>query len=462
MAVLSSPGVGSGLDINGLVEKLVAAERAPQQAQITRAQTSTVTTISALGSLKGSLGAFQSALTPLSTLSSITSRSAVSSDPDTFTATAASSAAPGSYDIEVLSVASAHQISSRGFPGGSTQVIGTGTLTVGVGTKNFQIAIPDTANTLAGIRDAINSATGNDNLVRATIVNGTDGAHLVLSSQTTGATNTISIAAAGGDGGLAPLAFSTGVTNQYTQPRAAADSQVSVAGNLQTSSSATITTAIDGVTLNLLKADIGETHHLTIANDTAAVTSRIKKFVDEFNSLGKQFANLRSYDPATKKAGPLLGDSFLRTVEGEVRGKLTDRVSGLSGTYQSLASIGITTAKDGTLTLDDTKLQAALSADYNGVAAIFGSTNGVAARLNAVIEPRLAKDAELDVRSKQLNAKSVDLQKDLTALDTRMAKVEARYRAQFNALDSLLSKLQSSSTFLSQQLDSISKISSGK
>ncbi len=458
MAVLSSPGVGSGLDINGLVEKLVAAERAPQQAQINRQQTTTVTTISALGSLKGALGAFQAALAPLSTLSSITARSAVSSKPDVFTASATSSAAPGSYDIEVLSVASAHQISSLGFLNGSAHVLGTGTLTIAVGAKSFQIGIPDTANTLAGIRDAINSATGNDNLVRATIVNGNDGAHLVLSSQVTGATNAITVAADGGNGGLASLAFNPSLTTNYTQPRLAANSQVRIAGNLQDSDSRTINTVIDGVTLTLLESDVGETHTLTIANDASAVTARIKKFVDEFNSLGRQFTSLRGYDPATKKAGPLLGDSFLRAVESEVRGKLTDRVPGLTGNYQSLASIGIVTAKDGTLTLDDGKLQAALAADYNGVAAVFGSTDGVAARLTAVITPRLAADAELDVRSKRLTAKSVALQKDVATLDARMAKVESRYRAQFNALDSLLSKLQSSSAFLTQQLDSISKI----
>jgi flagellar hook-associated protein 2 len=462
MAVLSSPGVGSGLDINGLVEKLVAAERAPQQAQITRRQTSTVTTISALGTLKGALGSFQNALAPLSTLSSITSRSAVSSSPDIFSASATSSASPGSYDIEVLSVASAHQLSSNAFLSGSTHVVGTGTLTIGVGTASFQIGIPDTANTLAGIRDAINSATGNDNLVRATIVNSNGGAHLVLSSQVTGAANAITVAAEGGDGGLSSLAFNPSLTTNYSQPRPAADSQVRIAGNLQDSSSATISTAIDGVTLTLLEADVGETHRLTIANDTSAVTARIKKFVDEFNALSRQLVSLRGYEPATKRAGPLLGDSFLRAVESEVRGRLTDRVNGLAGNYQSLASIGIVTAKDGTLTLDDSKLQAALTADFNGVASIFGSTDGVAARLKSAIEPRLATDAELDVRSKRLNARSIELQKDLTSLDARMQRVEARYRAQFNALDSLLSKLQSSSTFLTQQLDSISKISIDK
>jgi flagellar hook-associated protein 2 len=359
-------------------------------------------------------------------------------------------------------VASAHQLSSNAFLSGSTHVVGTGTLTIGVGTASFQIGIPDTANTLAGIRDAINSATGNDNLVRATIVNSNGGAHLVLSSQVTGAANAITVAAEGGDGGLSSLAFNPSLTTNYSQPRPAADSQVRIAGNLQDSSSATISTAIDGVTLTLLEADVGETHRLTIANDTSAVTARIKKFVDEFNALSRQLVSLRGYEPATKRAGPLLGDSFLRAVESEVRGRLTDRVNGLAGNYQSLASIGIVTAKDGTLTLDDSKLQAALTADFNGVASIFGSTDGVAARLKSAIEPRLATDAELDVRSKRLNARSIELQKDLTSLDARMQRVEARYRAQFNALDSLLSKLQSSSTFLTQQLDSISKISIDK
>ncbi len=458
MAGLSSPGVGSGLDINGLVEKLVAAERAPLQAQITRAQTGTVTTISALGTLKGALGSFQTALTPLSALSSFTSRSAISSDPDVFTATASSNAAPGSYDVEVLSVADAHQISSDGFLNGAAHVVGTGTLSIALGTANFQIAIPDTANTLAKIRDAINTATGNDNLVRATIVNGNDGAHLVLTGQVSGAANAIVVAASGGDGGLAALAYNPALTTNYTQLRAAANSSVRIAGNVIDSTSRTITTAIDGVTLALLDADVGETHQLTISNDTTAVSGRIAKFVEEFNSLGRQFTSLRGYDPATKRAGPLLGDALLRSIEGDVRGKLTDRVGGLTGSYQSLASIGITTAKDGTLTLDNAKLTAALGADYDGVAAIFGSTDGVAVRLAAVIGPRLASGAELDVRSKRLGEKSVALRTDLSALDARMAKIESRYRAQFNALDSLLSRLTNTSTFLTQQLSSIAKI----
>ncbi len=459
MAGLSSAGVGSGLDINGLVTQLVAAEKAPLQAHITRQQTSTVTTISALGSLKGSLGAFNAALTPLKTLDSFSARSATSSEPDVFTASATTEAAAGSYDIEVVQVASAHQVSSSGFENGSSHEVGHGTLTVKVGSDTFSVGIPESANTLAEIRDAINTATGNENTLRATIVNANDGAHLVLTAVSTGEDNAISVSVSGGDGGLASLAYAADATNGYTQLRAAADSIVEIAGYAHNSASRTITGVLDGVTLTVLEGDAGEVHTLTIANDTSAVSSRIKTFVDQFNGLASQIAQLRSFEPTTRKAGPLLGDASLRGIETDVRSRLTDRVTGLTGNYRSLASIGITTTREGTLTLDSAKLAAALAADYDGVAAIFASSDGVAARLSEVVAPRLAAGSELDVRSKRLNAKSVELQKEQVTLEQRMLKVEQRYRAQFNALDGLLSRLQSTSSFLTQQLDSISKIS---
>src|SRR4051812_6873301 len=442
MAGLTSTGIGSGLDVNGLVEKLVAAERAPQQNQITRAQTSTVTTISALGTLKGALSGFLTALTPLSTLDTFSSRSATSSDPDVFTATATSKAAAGSDDITVIYVASVLQISSAVVLVGSTAAVGTGTLTINVGQGNIQIFIPDSAKSLANIRDAINSVPGN-NIVRATIVNANDGAHLVLTSQVTGAENQISVVADGGDGGLESLEYNPQLTTTYRQLRPAADSVVDIGGYLHNSKSRTIDSAIDGVTITLLDKDAGETKTLTIANDTSGVSSQVANFVAEFNSLAKTLGGLGSYDAATKKAGPLLGDSLLRTIESEVRNKLTDRVGGLTGNYQSLASIGVTTNKDGTLKLDSAKLTAALNNDYDGVAKIFASENGVAARMKAAIEPRLAADSEMDVRSKRLGTQSVDLQKQLAELDTKMSGVQTRLLKQFNALDSLLAQMQS-------------------
>jgi flagellar hook-associated protein 2 len=457
MAGLSSPGLGSGLDINSLVSQLVAAEKQAPQAQITRAQTGTVTTISALANLKGALGAFNAALDPLKTVDAFTGRIATPDKLEFFNASATSKAAAGVYDIEVMQVASAHQIKSKEFATGAGQVVGTGTLTFTAGDKTFQVAIDAQHSTLAGIRDAINQATDNKDYVRATIINASDGAHLVLTGTATGAANAIKVAQSGGDGGLSVLEFNPGLLTNYTEGRPAQDSIVSVAGFTKNSATSAFIDVIDGITINVTKADVGEIHKLTVTTDQTAVTARIKTFVDQFNQMQSTIANLRSYEPSTKKAGPLLGDALLRGIESDIRSKLTD-VNGGSGVFRTLASIGITTQKDGSLTLDNAKLKTALESNYDEVAKLFGAENGVAARLSNAIAPRLTTGAELDVRSKSLNAKSVALQKQQTALEARMLVVEQRYRKQFTALDSLLSNLQSQSTFLTQQLSSISKI----
>ena len=459
MAGLSSQGLGSGLDIATLVSKLVAAEKAPKQTQITRAQTSTVTTISALGSLKGAMAAFNDSLSALKTEDVFQARSATASDTDIFSATASTSAVSGTYDIEVESLASAHQIASTAVVGGAGANVGTGTLTIGAGTASFSIAITDTNKTLAGIRDAINASADNKGAVRATIVNAADGAHLMLTAQTTGATNALTISSADGDGGLARLDYNPSLTTNYTLKHAAADAVVYVSGFRHTSPTNQIADAIEGVTINAVKADDDETHTLTIQNDTAGTTAKVKKFVDSYNALQSQIASLRSYEPTTKKAGPLLGDALLRGIENDVRSKLTGGVSGATGAYQTLASIGVTTNKDGTLALDSDKLSKALGADFDGVAKLFGSENGVAARLSTSLTARLADTSELNQRTKALNAKSVSLQKEQADLETRMAEVTKRYNAQFNALDSLLSNMSQTSSFLETQLSSIAKIS---
>jgi flagellar hook-associated protein 2 len=458
MAGLSSPGLGSGLDINSLVTQLVTAEKATKQAQITRSQTSTVTSISALASLKGAMSTFNTALTPLKTVEIFSARSATSSDQEIFYASATNAAAPGVYDVQVEHLASAHQLSSDPFASGQTHVVGTGTLTVQVGSKSFSISVDETHNQLGQIRDAINQATDNDDLVTATIVNASDGAHLVLSSVASGAANAIQVSQSGGDGGLASLEYNPSLTSNYRLLREARNTEAYIAGELHSSATNTILNAIDGVTITLVDAKPGDVKTLTIANDTAATVGRVKAFVDGFNALAKQISSLRSFEPTTKKAGPLLGDAMLRAVEGELRGKISDPVAGTTGSYQTLASVGITTEKDGTLKLDNAKLTAAMTANFDGVARLFGSESGVAARLANALTPRLASDAELDVRTKRLNQKSLALQKEQAALDARMLKVEARYRAQFTALDGLLSKMQSTSSYLTQQLDQIAKI----
>jgi flagellar hook-associated protein 2 len=460
MAGLSSPGLGSGLDINSLVSQLVAAEKAPLQSQITRAQTSTVTTITALAAFKGALSSFNTALSPLKTIEAFAARGATVSDDDIFTASATSSAAPGSYDIEVERLASAHQLSSNAFADGAGHVVGTGTLTVAVGEKSFSISVGEDGDTLAQIRDAINAHADNDHLVTASIVNAQDGAHLVLSAIKSGEANAITVSQVGGNGGLSVLERSQSNTANYIEPRPAADAVVYIAGFPHHSATNVVTGAIDGVTLTLKEADDNKIHTLTIANDLTTVTARARKFVDEFNALASKMADLRSYEPTTKKAGPLLGDALLRGVEAELRAHASNPVAGQTGSYQTLASIGITTQRNGTLALDAKKFDAALEADFDGVARLFASENGVAARLSTALDARLKADAEIDIRTKRLNQKSLDLQKQQATLELRMAKIEQRYRAQFTTLDTMLSNMQNTSNYLTQQLANIAKIGS--
>jgi flagellar hook-associated protein 2 len=458
MAGLTSTGIGSGLDINGLVSQLVAAEKANPQKQITRAQTATVTTISALATLKGAMATFNTSLDPLKSIDIFASRTATSSDQEFFSASATKGAASGVYDVQVERLASAHQISSNGFASGQSHVVGTGTLSISVGAKSFSVEVGSNGNTLANIRDAINQSRDNAGALTATIVNAADGAHLVLSSAAMGAANAITVSQSGGDGGLAALEYNPQLTTNYRQLRAAADAEAYIAGERQTSTTNVFLDAVDGVNITLLKADPGEVKTVTIANDTASTTTKVKAFVDQFNALSKQMTSLRNYDAATKKGGPLLGDAMLRAIESEMRTKLVDPVAGATGPYQTLASVGITTQKDGTLKLDTEKLTAAMSADFDGVARLFGSEGGVAARMSAALTPRLATDSELDLRTKSLNTKSLAIQKQQEQLEARMLKIEARYRAQFNSLDSLLSKLGSTSNYLSQQLSAIGNI----
>jgi len=450
--VLRSPGISSGLDVNSIVAQLVAAERAPAAQRIQRQDTKLTTQISALGAMRGALASLQGAVAPLKTIDSFQTRAVASSSEGIFTATANTAAAPGSFEIEVAQVASAHKIASHAFAGGSSTVVGTGTLSISAGVRSFAIVIDDTNNTLAGIRDAINSAPTNL-AVRATIVTTGDGSRLVVSARESGEVNTLQIVASGGDGGLTALDYNVaGPTGNYTELAAATDAVVRIEGFDVTSSTNTISGAIDGVTLTLHSAAPGSIETVTVGNDSDAAVERIKKFVADFNATAATLANLRRFNPTTREAGPLLGDALLRNVEADLRREIAAPTTGATRPYTTLASIGITTTKEGTLQLDDAKLSAALAADFDGVGRLFGASDGIAARIDASLERVLAGEGRLDNRTNNLQGQKRTLQTDRDALDRRMLAVEARYRAQFSALDVALAGLQSTANFLTQQL----------
>src|SRR6185312_11561500 len=205
--VLQSLGIGSGLDINSLVTQLVTAEMTPATNRIQRQATSVGTQISALGQLKGALSSFQQALNKLHTVDDFQVHQASSGDDEVFTATTGAGAAPGIYQVTVDHVATAQQLLGAAIVGDSKTNVGSGTLTVSLGAKTFTVTIDEQHQSLADIRNAINTATGNPG-VTATLVNGTDGTHLVLTSALTGAANTIKVTS--DDAALAGLTYGPG------------------------------------------------------------------------------------------------------------------------------------------------------------------------------------------------------------------------------------------------------------
>ena len=444
---------GSVINVSSLVSQLVAASEAPQQALISSQTQTNTTNISALGTLKGALSTFQSSLSALSTTSNFNAVKAGTSDDTIFTASASSGAISGSYAIKVTNLASAQQLLSGPVVGGSSAVVGTGTLALTLGGSSFNITLDATDNTVAGVASAINSAADNPG-ISATVITGTDGAHLVLSSDLTGAANTISVTETDGGNALAALTFGPGNTANYTQEANPADASFSIAGVPFTSASNTVTSALTGVTLNLAgKTAPGASATLTVANDTSTIQANIQSFVAAYNTLQGSFAQLGSFDSTTDTAGPMLGNPVLSGIQGVINRTLHSLVG--SSTYNSLASIGITTNKDGSLSLNSATLQTALTSNLNAVSQLFSSSKGVAAQLDTQITSELATGNSIDSYGKTLIAQQNSLTDQTNKLSQQMDALQASLTQQYSALNALLSSLQTTSAQLSQAFASL-------
>lgn len=449
----ASAAGGSVINVSSLVSELVAATRAPQDALIASETSQNTTEISAVGTLKSALSTFQSALTPLSTSSAFNAVAATSSDPTVFTASAAAGAVAGSYAVKVNTLASAEQLVSGPVAATGAATVGTGTLALSLGATSFNVTVNASNNTLAGIAAAINAASGNPG-ISATVVQGTDGAHLLLSSSLTGAANTITVSETDGGTALAALTYGTGNLSHYTQSAAAADASFSVAGVAYTSASNTVSNAISGVTLTLLGTSAaGTSQTLSLANDTTGTVSNIQSLVSAYNTLAGQLTSLGSYDSTTGTAGPMLGDALLEGIQNQIKQALYSTVG--SAGYTSLASIGITTQSNGTLSVNTATLQNALASNFGAVSQLFSGTNGIAAQLNSEITQDLASGGLIDSRSQTLIKQSNALTAQTNTLNTQMSALTASLTQQYSALNVLLSSLQTTSSQLSQSLASL-------
>jgi flagellar hook-associated protein 2 len=451
---------GSVINVSSLVSQLVTATETPQQNLINNQTQAVTTQISALGTLKSALATFQSSLSALDTPNAFNTETATTAS-TAFTATVKSGAPVGTYNVTVSQLASAQQLLSGKFTGST---VGTGTLQISLGSTNFSVTIGSGQDTLNGIAAAINSASGNPG-VSATVLQGTDGPHLLLTSSQTGAANTIGVSETDSGTALSALTYnianadSNGNTTNYTQQAAAQDAQYSISGVPGTSSSNTVTTALTNVTLNLVaKTTAGTPATLTVASDSSTIQSNISAFVTAYNTLVGTFSSLGSFDPTTQTAGPMLGNALLSSTKNQIQNAIYSIVNTGSSTYNSLASVGITTNKDGTLSLNSTTLGTALSTNFGAVSALFSSPGGVATNLNTQLTTDLGSSGAIASKATSLTAQETALSDQTKQLNNQMTALTASLTQQYSALNNLLSALQTTSSYLTQAFASLPQI----
>ncbi len=454
MASIVSTGIGSGLDISGIVQSLVAAEGQPVESRINVAEARAQARLSAFGTLKSVLADLHDKLAMMKSAENFLARKAVSGNEEAFSATAGKGAYPANYAIEVVQLAGAQKLVSGAFADSDT-IVGTGTLTVSVGTASMDLDITSENHTLAGIRDAINTANDNPG-VSATIVNADTGSFLVVTADKTGAANTITVTQTGGDGGLAALEYDPGLgLNALTETAAAQDAFIRIDGLDVMNATDTFTEAIQGVTISILEETGGDTEVLSIENDEDAVRALVTDFVDSYNEMIGALDTVTEYNAETSLAAPLLGDATVRSVRDQIRRELSTAVLDIEADFSTLAEVGIESQLDGTLAVDDAELVAVLAADFVKFGQLFSTTDGLAVRLHDLVGGFLDGEGIIETRTQGVEAQIDDINRQREALNERLSALETRLLRQFNALDSLLAQLSSTSNFLAQQLNNL-------
>jgi flagellar hook-associated protein 2 len=446
-------GVGGGaIDVGALVGQLMAIERQPLL-KLQQREGQIQSRLSALGRVKSALAALQTAADALRRSSAFSAAKASASG-DGVTAAVSGSPQLGVYAISVTQLARAQSNASAAFAS-ATADVGSGTLTLRSADGASVLAtinVGDTGTgTLTEIRDEINAANIG---VRASLVSDGGQTRLVLMSKDTGAANGFQIEV---DAGLAGLAF--------TQTQSAQDASFSVNGLALTSSSNMVGSAIEGLTLTLAKgppagSPPGTTvdTEVTVAQDAERVKATVNDFVKAYNEVEKLIAELTRYDPATKTAAVLNGESALRHAQNAVRSIVRGTMTAAAGDYTRLSEIGLEIQRDGTLKLNETRFAEALAADSRKVARLFTTTSaveaeqGFAVRLRDRLKEMVGLDGAIRAREEGLRASIRTLDQQQERLEARLALIEKRLIAQYSKLDALLSARQQQSLALGNAL----------
>ena len=443
-------GIGSGLDLESMVTQLVQAERQGPIQRINRVEARANQENKAFDAVNSSMSALQNAAKALEDAVAGRAMKAVVPEGAAFSITAGASAAESTFDVEVEAIAGAQKLRSTALDAETS--LGNGTLTLSLGGESFDVAVAAGEGTPAEIARAINDAGDNPG-IRASVINGSNGAYLVLAAEETGAANTMTVTASGGDGGLAALQY-TGdpVTDGLEQIAAARDAVIHVDGVQLNSATNSFVDVLDGVSIDVSSAAPGETVSATVTRDDDALAGAVAAFVKAYNDSRELMAGQPRYNPESGSAGPLQGDAAARGLTSALRDMRN--VTGAEGSeLQSLVQLGISSDTSGKLSFDRSAFDTALADDPEGVAALLGG-QGLAGRADSRLSGYLGSDGLIASRKEALDSRLERASSDREALDRRLEQVERRLRSQFAALDTLMAQMQQDSNFLAQQLGS--------
>lgn len=438
----------SSIDVSSIVTNLSNNKRAATDKALAALTTTNKTQISAVGNFTASLTNLQTAIKSLADGSVFKAHKTTVSEATVLSAVAEPDARSNTYTIVVDKLAAAQKTTSAAFPG-SKEAVGTGALTIAIGDKSMILDIKPPANTLENIRDLINKAPGNPG-VTASIVTGTDGAHLTLTSTSTGKQNAFTVAASG-DPALTQLAFDP-ATDSATV--VAQDAEFTIDNTKASSPSNTVASAIDGVTLTLTKAG---TSTVVIQNDTSAVASALTSLVTAYNQFVSQYQTLTKYDPNNKQVGALIGDATVTSIKSQMTALLGSQSTGSSKGPRSLSDLGVAFQLGGTLKFDNTKLTKALATSPAETQELLSGSQSVAGKLDKLITGWTSSSGILSQRTANLNARTKDIAKKSADFEVTMKTFSDRITKQYTALDTMMTKLGSTSSYLQQQFDALSK-----
>ncbi|MDN3919778.1 flagellar filament capping protein FliD [Roseateles violae] len=473
---ISSIGIGSGLDANSIISKLVELEKKP----LTTLQTSATfiqTQISSYGKVQSLLSGVTTAATALSK-ATLWTQSTVGSTNTAITGSASAGATPGSYSVQVTQLATAQSLATNAFNGGSTSELGAGKLKIEFGSWSagatssdplsfseksggtpLELTFDKDTTTLKDVRDAINNAKAG---VTASIVTDASGARLTIRSDKTGEENALRISSTDLDGnaltdGLAALNYQPDIDAAagMKQTIAAANAKAQVNGLDVVSTTNTFTGAIENVSFTV-SATTASPGTLNVANDSSSQRKAVQDFATAYNALNSYLVDQTKYDETNKIGGTLQGDSTVLTLRSQLRNVLRDTGAG-NFSFLSLTSKSADAPRDGSLTLDTSALDKAL-ADPAKMARLFSGdsslsgTKGMAKKLADFTAALTGAGGSLSSRTEGLNNKLKLNQKEQDKVTDRVARTQERLEKQYQALDARMASLNALSTYVSQQV----------